>query len=151
MYSYYLIFCSYEGDWKTRILKKGFGHLFVLLKEGETWMLLDPDCRRLTVKPITAGWCPVVMKKFCKKYKVLRIECDCKSERKILNFWRPFTCLEIVKYICGLKLLCFTPYQLFKRLKNLSKNNLMKNNIRCVTEIKEEEKWAEDSQVLKNR
>jgi len=131
----WLIFCDYEGDWKGRFLKKGFNHLFILTKDNFNWYVIDPDVRFLNIKVLPLPPHEDAVSHFRNKHKMLYIKYDEVPQKYILNMFRPFTCVEVAKYILGLKVFCFTPYQLFKKLKKMGAETRLKRGIDTLIEL----------------
>lgn len=101
-----------------RVLRRGYRHCFVVLRGERGWIAVEalsngtvvsehPDAspRRLMAAYRRAGHRAVVVR--CRA-----------AERKPLP-WSPFTCVESVKRLIGLRApSVWTPYQLRKRLSN---------------------------------
>lgn len=103
-----------------KILKKGFRHCFVVIKQDGHWLTLDPisSYTELLVHPVPTefdlpGWLRA------RGHKVIAAPLN-------RNIRKPapaalFTCVEAVKRILGLhNRLIFTPWQLYRHLRRLS-------------------------------
>ena len=123
----YVVFENVTTLWWLRFLKPGFRHCYLLLvsKERHAVVLLNPKSNQIDVTLYT----------------------DCDSEEFVRNFsmhrgitlcrvhvrpaplkcapFMAFTCVEFVKRVLGLHdFSIFTPYQLYKKIKNSRKNIL---------------------------
>jgi hypothetical protein len=114
---YWLIFK--KGDhWYCSALKRGYGHVYVVTNNGKQWMQLDPLNNHLSLYiydcSIDANLPHILANRGFKVIKVVLNELD--TKRSILRPFLLLTCVEIVKYIVGLRLWCWTPYGLYKKL-----------------------------------
>jgi len=115
---YYIVFTN--GEHKlARWFKRDYSHIKIYVKDDFQWMVIDPHVAKLSwdILPIRADtnnpWIG-----------------DAKHVMYVRTgtvtsfFGRPHmgTCVSLAKYICGLKLLAFTPWQLYKKLSKLSRN-----------------------------
>lgn len=121
--TYWLVFRN-GNLWHQRFLKKGFGHVFVIMSDGRQWLKLDPRVNRLEPEILGCSR-DVYMPKVYRHlgYSVVKIVLN--EQKSPKNIFRPFwflTCIEIIKYIIGLKLpFCYTPYSLYKKLLKINK------------------------------
>ena len=103
-----------SAPWMSWIFKKGFRHCYVIINDGNKWVICDPLAHKLELSvhhQIPAKFnLPDWLKG--RGLKVMPVK-DTYHKRKTTP---PvfFTCVEAVKRIIGLrKVLVFTPYQLF--------------------------------------
>lgn len=107
--------------WWTFFMKSGFEHCLILIQENEGWLIVDPTRRKLTTLLVD-----------CNPIYNLPHELRTKTELKIVkltmtgtnnNFiptsFTLLSCVTIVKYMLGLQIKCRTPWQLYKKLKEL--------------------------------
>jgi hypothetical protein len=116
--TYWLVFRP-GGHWYTPLLKRNFGHVLVLTNNGENWLQLDPVANRLepSVFDLDANVNLPRLLARQPNYSIIKLvlnELD--TKRSILRPFFLLTCVEIVKYIIGLRSFCFTPYGLYRRL-----------------------------------
>ncbi len=104
-----------------RWLKPGFRHCFCLLPTGGGWLLLDPRCNRLEVRPLPGTDRAGLIRHFTRAgYRVVAAEIapDQGAGRSGPCL---YTCVEAVKRALGLHApLVVTPYALYRHLKKIS-------------------------------
>lgn len=112
---YFLIF-TVGDQWIAKFLKKGFGHMKVVMRDQYNWVEFDPRIWGLntTVLPYAASNMDCL-----KLYKDATCIMKVETNQKCSWFFRPFfgSCVSLIKYVMGIKAFAFTPYQLFKELK----------------------------------
>jgi len=119
-------------------LKKDFGHVYVLMKDYYNWGLIDPRNKSLEV--MLLPYRPEENVPFITKKEFGHSILEVVVEKKI-NKWpnlNPFymiNCVNIVKYVLGVRLFCFTPYGLYKKLSKMNKKKKYTAGILKVTEI----------------
>jgi len=120
--TYWLVFRKGE-HWYTRLLKRGYGHVYVVTNDGNQWMQLDPVSTNLSPYiydiPVDSNLPKYLANRGFKVIKVVLNELD--SKRSILRPFLLLTCVEVVKYIIGLRAWCLTPYGLYKKLTKFIK------------------------------
>ena len=119
----WLVFCDSTSR-KNKILKKNFRHVYIITRDEFNWYLIDPDWRFLNVKILPYRVNYSLPTKFIEHGKVIHIKHKPCSDRHLLVPWKLFTCIGVVKYALGISMFAFTPWQLFKRLKNLENTKL---------------------------
>jgi len=108
----------YRGDaplWWLRLLKPGFRHCLALLTDGRCWVAVDPlaGFTDIAVLDLPAGfdlpgW-----------YRAQGLTVDAAPLRRPSGTapWGPFTCVEAVKRLIGLRARrVLTPWQLHRHL-----------------------------------
>nr|WP_246513358.1 hypothetical protein [Azospirillum picis] len=101
-----------------RLLKPGFRHCLALLNDGRRWVAVDPlaGFTEVTVLDLPAdfdlpGW-----------YRARGLTVDAAPPRRPAGSapWGPFTCVEAVKRLIGLRApRVLTPWQLHRHLARL--------------------------------
>lgn len=120
----------------SRFLKPGFRHVYYITKDEHNWLIMDPTSGSLTCTILPYGPEEDVIRLF-KSYRdvtaILKID-TIHVPWKTLNYnpLRMVNCVNIIKYICGIKSWAWTPYQLFKSLTKQSKNNKYVHGISSV-------------------
>ena len=124
----WIVFCD-SPDWKNKILKKNFRHVYILTKDQFNWFMIDPDWRYLNVKilPFRANY-NVPKTILNKETTILHIKHQECTKKHLLCVAKLFTCVEIVKYTLGISMFALTPYSLFKKLKRLENGKLIKES-----------------------
>lgn len=129
----WLIFKQGEGYWLQRFLKRGFGHVLLLGKDKYNWLYLDPHQLKLTwgIPPFQVSEnLPRLMRN--DGYTVLKITFFDRATFQKIRHSRLNNCVSFIKYALGIKVLAFTPYQLYKKLLSLSERQKFKNGIHAV-------------------
>ncbi|OQX93123.1 MAG: hypothetical protein B6I17_04175 [Tenericutes bacterium 4572_104] len=116
------------GDYPlAKILKKGFGHVYILTCDKFEYMWINPQHSRLTWDILPYGVDKVdAAKKICAEndMKCMKITLNTKG---IVAFKLRLTalhCVGIAKYMCGInELFVQTPYQLYKYLIMIHKGD----------------------------
>jgi hypothetical protein len=112
----YWVLFRHGQHWTQTFLKKDFGHVAVLTRESDRWVMIDPTFSGLKVYVVKE----VNPEYFNERYKhVIEVEVaqnnnDIKPSIPVL-----LSCLSITKYILGVNFFCVTPYGLFKKLIGL--------------------------------
>lgn len=104
--------------WWLRLLRPGFRHCFVAIRQGPFWVVADPLSHR------TALWIEAVddLAGFYRRHGLTVVATRLRRPPRRALPWRPFTCVEAVKRILGIR--CgwvFTPWQLYNLLLNEEK------------------------------
>ena len=130
----WIVFCDSQ-DIKNRFMKPNFRHVFLLTKDEFNWYMIDPDYRFLNIKilPYRADY-NLPGKFLINNNKVICILHKKYTNKHLLNPIRLFTCVEIIKYVLGIQLFCFTPYGLYRKLMKLNVNS--SKTIKHVNELK---------------
>lgn len=101
--------------WWLRGLRPGFRHCFVALSDGDGWIVVDPMSHRTLVRreavadlaPFYAGHGIIVLPTRMRAVVPPRTAP-----------WRPYTCVEAVKRILGVRApWVLTPWQLYRHLE----------------------------------
>lgn len=133
----WIVFCD-SDDWKNRILKKNFRHVFVVTRDEFNWYMINPDWRYLNVKilPFKTSY-NVPQQMLSSDNRILHVKHEECTNKHLLCIIKLFTCVEIAKYTMGISMFALTPYALFKKLKRLENGKLIKkrSNIFYVNEL----------------
>lgn len=112
-------FVVFSGQTDIRwlhVLRPGFRHCFAVVKTGGAWVVVDPlsHYTALRVVPELAGWDPARWFR-ARGFTVVATRAAEPIRRHAP--WRPYTCVEAVKRVLGLRLpMVFTPWQLYRAL-----------------------------------
>lgn len=104
-----------------KMLKPGFRHCAVVVRTGGVWVGYDPMSHRSDLA--VGGGQPVlpVLREFRRqgaRCVLARIAPEVPPEERRAMPWRPYTCVEAVKRVLGLRAPgVFTPWQLFCHLR----------------------------------
>ena len=105
-----------------KMLKRGFRHCFVLIRQDRTWILVDPraDMTEITILPHPAHF--NLPRYFTETGKtVCRVPATMNAPRRIAPLV-PWSCVESVKRVIGLHArFTLTPYQLYRTLTRTKK------------------------------
>lgn len=120
-----------DGRWWTKhFLKKGFGHLFVIGRDKYNWFMFNPLTYGLGFKILPFEASEDVIKTLRKSHKnIVYLRYSEKNDQSFLSLFKPTNCVEMIKYILGLKVKGYTPYAFFKQLVNMQKTNKYPINI----------------------
>lgn len=117
-------------------LKRGFQHTYVLLKDGGKWVELNPRNHAMLSfvlpYPKSKNVPDEIKKEAGHRFLHIKVEQKIKHQPD-LNIFKPINCVNIVKYIVGIKLRAHTPYQLYKKLTRMSNKAMKKKGILKVT------------------
>jgi hypothetical protein len=108
-----------------RLLRRGFRHCFCLVPlEPGAWLLIDPRCTRLDVRPVVGQTPENLVRHFGRAgYRVLAADPDPLVPldlrvRTAALMPMPYTCVEAVKRAFGVVApQVLTPYALYRHLK----------------------------------
>jgi hypothetical protein len=126
----YWIFWKNGNHWIDRYLKSGYQHMFVISRDEYNWYLIDPLLDGLNFEILSFD--PADAQGVFDKYlpgchRVVYFKKLVKEKLSFGSICRPASCVELVKYIVGIKSYALTPYQLFKHiLKYLNKKYKIK-------------------------
>lgn len=113
---YYVCFGGNKTHWWTKFLKKGFYHCFLLAREKDNWLIVDHVMGYTDIICLENTDALKVIRD--KGYRVVKTQQNSVLSNKC-HIFRLFTCVETIKHILGITTpLIFTPYQLYKYLKN---------------------------------
>ncbi len=100
-----------------RLLRPGFRHCFAVVRANGAWVIVDPlsHYTTLQVVPDLAGWQP---RAWFRHHGLTVVSAEVREPPHRLAPWRPYTCVEAVKRLLGLRLPgVFTPWQLYRVLQ----------------------------------
>lgn len=104
-----------------KFLKKGFRHCFVIIKQGEQWMLIDPRANKTDIFILPHPSHFNVPRFFESEGKTVCKITGIITPHKVAPLM-PLSCVETVKRVIGLhKRFLFTPYALYRHLTTLKK------------------------------
>jgi len=104
--------------WWLRLLRPGFRHCFVALRQGPFWVVVDPLSHR------TVLWIEAVdnLAGFYRQQGLTVLSTRLRNPPHRSAPWRPFTCVEAVKRLLGVHWpWVLTPWQLYRALQNEEK------------------------------
>jgi hypothetical protein len=116
-----VLFHGRADRWWLRLLKPGFRHCLVALRQGDLWLLMDPRLDRTELRAIRwrAGIDPIVW--FADKGFVA-VPLRLFPGRGRVAPPAATTCVESVKRVLGLRAFTvLTPWQLFQKITQLPK------------------------------
>lgn len=131
--TYWLVFTNGDSE-VHKLMKSGFGHVFLLMRDEYNWMLIDPRAKCLDVDILPNDIRDNVPKLFKDNgNRVLEIEAKVvkKNKPRLLNYLIPryVTCTSVIKYVLGIKLMGITPYSLYRRLCKMKHNGFYKGGV----------------------
>ncbi len=103
-------------------LKKGFQHTYIMYKDGDHWVELNPRNHALECYVFPQNKTIDLPGGIAKELGHLFIRIKVKQKMRkwpSLNIFKTIHCTSIVKYILGIRLMAFTPYHLYKRLADM--------------------------------
>ncbi|WP_404383582.1 hypothetical protein [Caenispirillum salinarum] len=112
-----------------RLLRPGFRHCFAVVRADGAWVVVDPlsHYTALRVVPELAGWDPA---RWFRARGLTVQPARVREPVRRLAPWRPYTCVEAVKRILGVRLPgVFTPWQLYRALGGTKTECSPKENI----------------------
>lgn len=123
----------------TKILKKGFGHIGVLMNDGYEWIYLSPNNYYLDVTILSGtvkekDWPKIFEEKFEAHVIKVNVKLDLRKTMKKLTFID--NCVKRALYVSGINIRAFTPYSLYKKLVKMKDRNKYTSNIVAVEVIK---------------
>lgn len=109
----YIIFSNGDGI-TSKFLKKGFGHIKILVCDGFSWILIDPTFTHLDwyILPITAQENPFV--EYISESTIIRMFNTPVKKKIWVGKLGILSCVLIVRYYLGIHNILLTPYQLYK-------------------------------------
>lgn len=112
----YVVFTDHTDLAWLRLLRPGFRHCFAVVQVDGAWVIVDPlsHWTTLRVVPELAGWQP---EPWFRHLGLTVVAAAAVEPAPRLAPWRPYTCVEAVKRLLGLRLPgVFTPWQLYRAL-----------------------------------
>lgn len=113
----HVVFCGQAQIVWLRCLRPGFRHCFVVFGNGRLWLTLDPlSCwTDVRIQPIGGGF---DLPAWYRAQGMITIPVTLVRHQPSTSApWGPFTCVEAVKRVVGLRdRRVLTPYQLYRRL-----------------------------------
>ncbi len=121
------------------LMKKDFGHVYIIAKDQFNWVQIDPRNASLEVCILAFKPEDDVPEILNEKYghRFIRVEVEQKINKwPNLNPFKMIHCVNIVKYILGIKMWAVTPYKLYKKLLKMTPRQLKKRRILKIELIK---------------
>jgi len=115
MDSYIFFTYTNRNYWWVRFLRPGFSHCYLLIKQDVGYV-----CVEMSIYSMEVNYYPSIreFKKTLDKTTVVIKNYTDVNQSLPMPFFRPFTCVEMVKRVLGIKQWSiFTPYQLYRYLK----------------------------------
>ncbi len=112
----WIIFSDETDIRMLKIFKRGFRHCFVMMLQGDRWMLIDPRSNKTDIHLLPHPKSFNFPRYYTEHGKtVLKIP-TIKTPNRILSPF-PVSCVETIKRLIGLHAwTVMTPYQLYKKL-----------------------------------
>lgn len=117
------------------LFKEGFGHVYIITKDEWNWMILDPRNGYLDMSIIPIKVSEDLPQKIMEhnKHHLIRVKTQLPLKKwPNLNIFRSISCMNIIKYVLGVKLFTWSPYHLHCRLKKMSERGIPKNPLKEV-------------------
>ena len=127
----WVVFCAHTDLPWLRFLKSGFRHCFILLNDNQVWVSIDPLSTHtdIQIHHHLGGDYDLPRWLETQGFKVLSAEINTSHTRPAP--WMAFTCVEAIKRTLGIhRRFIFTPWQLYKFLKNKNENENQKQNVK---------------------
>ena len=100
-----------------RLLRPGFRHCSVLLRLGEGWLLYNP-LSHWTEVSLAGPWLEADLTAWLERHGYTVVSTRRKCPPPVAAPWGPYTCVEAVKRVLGLRApLALTPWRLFRHLQ----------------------------------
>ena len=114
-------------------LKSDYQHVYILYKDGGKWIELNPrnhalEAFILPYDPKKVDVPALIHKDHGHPFLRLKIEQRGRKQPN-LNIFRTIHCVNVVKYILGIRVWALTPYQLYKRLSKMPSHIMAKKGI----------------------
>lgn len=101
-----------------RVLKPGFRHCFVTLRQADRWVVYNPLSHYTEIQ-LLGGYGAAELADWFRGQGLRVVSCDLREAPRVPAPWRPYTCVEAVKRVLGLRApWIFTPWQLYRFLKD---------------------------------
>lgn len=134
--TYYVIFTQGTTHWVTRWLKKDFSHIYLLTHDEFNWLLLNPT--RLYLQPMILP-VPIDESPLTHLMKptdsVLRVTFGHRNDRQQFGCFGLLNCVTWAKYCLGLRIICFTPFELYQRLLNFNSRQMERHGIQSIEQV----------------
>lgn len=113
----YVAFCNNNSIFWLKYLKEGFRHCFVIMGDGQSWIVVEATIARTFVIKITDENYVKTLQN--QGFKVVRAKIYSKNKFFKSFKFAIFSCVELVKSVLGIvDIKIQTPYKLYKFLKN---------------------------------
>ena len=107
-------FVDNGGPWWLRLLRPGFRHCFVAVRQGPVWVVLDPLSHHTAIHVETVD----DLAGCYRRLGVTVLDTRLSPPPPRPAPWRPYTCVEAVKRVLGIQAWwVLTPWQLYLWLK----------------------------------
>lgn len=102
----------------TRFLKPGFRHCYVMFRDGNEWVSIDPTANYLSVGVIRLLPEGFDLPNWVRSHDQIVVRAYPERPRDNIPFpFGPYSCVEVVKRFLGIDSpLTVTPYQLYRKL-----------------------------------
>lgn len=114
------------------LMKKDFGHVYIICKDKFNWVQIDPRNASLEVyilpyKP--EDDVPKILNENL-RHRFIRFHVEQKINKwPNLNPFKMIHCVNIVKYVLGIRVWAVTPYKLYRKLLRLTPKQMKKMGI----------------------
>ena len=110
----YLIFS--DGDiWISKFLKKGFGHVRVVVNDGYNWIHINPSRTHLEWEIMNYLPSDSPFNDHFHGSTIVKIHTEARKRNWIFRIG-VMSCVLMIKYYLGLHSISLTPYQLYKSI-----------------------------------
>ena len=107
--------------WWTLFMKSGFEHCLILTQDEFNWFTIDPTRRNLDF--LILYYDPIYNfpheLRTKTNVKIIQITMSPPKKEILMTKFFLINCVTIVKYIIGLHMRAYTPWQLYKKLRRL--------------------------------
>lgn len=118
--------------WGARLFKKGYQHVYVLYKSGGKWIEINPRSHALEVFVLPYSGEKKLPQRLASNggHPFIRMKIEQKMKQHPLrNLLKTLHCTNMAKYIVGVRMWAYTPYQLYKRLATMPVHIMKKKGI----------------------
>lgn len=106
----------------SAFLKKGFQHVFIIIKSKKGWVIAEPFHKEFTIKYSTITDLPRYYNR-TKNYPIIKVNIKKNTSKYSRYFFLAITCVSICKYMISYKCRSITPYGLWKHFLKKTPNN----------------------------
>lgn len=127
---YYVIFRN-SNHWTGRMLKPGFGHVFLLINDGFNWTIINPthDLMVFSILPYEPTE-SVIETMLDDTHTTIKLKiCGNIDANTSFNILNPINCVTAVKYFLGIRRIIYTPFSLYKYLIKVERGILTDKSI----------------------
>lgn len=113
-------------NWHQRLLKRGFGHVSILMKDEFNWIHVEPVFPTPKIEILDWGADEDVISNLSDIYTIVHCNVPIKIKPYTYGIGLRFiTCINLVRYIAGVKATGFTPFHFYCNLLKSSEGKLV--------------------------